>query len=409
MAKYEAKDKEEKERLRHLKKEVKPVYGQLKQAAESNDAQSIQDLAGISPSEQGHLVKNPQVLGTQKTDAVIGLQQTQGNKYVQRLANKKGQVNVDEDILKQIDARRGSGQPLGTETCSEMEESLGHDFSDVKIHADTEAANLSEQLNARAFTTGKDVFFHENAYQPSSKTGKSLLAHELSHVVQQSGGDNASSCTNILIDDSLEREADRAAATTINGGDFAVQGTASGGIQGGWFDDVIQWIAERIPGTEAHTQRRAQELHESLESAHQLLQATEGIVSDSGARGRLRQASSALERVNEPIGRYLDIRENMSDVMDVIEAMDDWSEVDAMEDPEGYAQAAGRALAAIGNLGESLSPEGAPYAAYFTLLSEMEDFFVEMYHLMEPGERFRRSGAYQQATSAERSELWTLQ
>ncbi|MGB2798546.1 MAG: DUF4157 domain-containing protein [Dehalococcoidia bacterium] len=89
------------------------------------------------------------------------------------------------DMEAHIEATRGRGQPLGRSERASLEPRLGVDLSDVRIHADAEADQLSRNLNAKAFTTGKDVFFREGDYQPGSPEGKRLLAHELTHVVQQ--------------------------------------------------------------------------------------------------------------------------------------------------------------------------------------------------------------------------------
>ena len=67
-----------------------------------------------------------------------------------------------------------------------MAAATGHDFSDVKVHTDPEAHALNEQLGAKAFTTGHDIFFRAGAYDPASSGGQELVAHELTHVVQQS-------------------------------------------------------------------------------------------------------------------------------------------------------------------------------------------------------------------------------
>jgi hypothetical protein len=66
-----------------------------------------------------------------------------------------------------------------------MGASLGHDFSDVNIHTDNRSATLNRKINARAFTHGRDVFFGKGEFFPETKNGKHLLAHELTHVVQQ--------------------------------------------------------------------------------------------------------------------------------------------------------------------------------------------------------------------------------
>ncbi|RLB60373.1 MAG: hypothetical protein DRG80_05420 [Deltaproteobacteria bacterium] len=67
-----------------------------------------------------------------------------------------------------------------------MEERFGVDFSNVRIHADSEAACMARVLNAEAFTYGRDIYFGEGRYKPNTLTGKWLLANELVHVVQQS-------------------------------------------------------------------------------------------------------------------------------------------------------------------------------------------------------------------------------
>ena len=68
-----------------------------------------------------------------------------------------------------------------------MEDAFGSDFSNVRVHADRVAHHANDRLGARAFTTGNDIFFSKDAYQPASQHGQRLLAHELSHVVQQGG------------------------------------------------------------------------------------------------------------------------------------------------------------------------------------------------------------------------------
>ena len=67
-----------------------------------------------------------------------------------------------------------------------MESRFGTDFSNVKIHTGNEAVQMSRELNAQAFMVGNDVYFNEGKYRPNSDSGKHLLAHELTHAVQQS-------------------------------------------------------------------------------------------------------------------------------------------------------------------------------------------------------------------------------
>jgi outer membrane protein OmpA-like peptidoglycan-associated protein len=78
-----------------------------------------------------------------------------------------------------------SGQPLDTNTQAFMESRFGHDFSQVRVHTDQRAVESAQEVNALAYTVGKDIVFGEGQHAPRKSEGKSLLAHELTHVVQQ--------------------------------------------------------------------------------------------------------------------------------------------------------------------------------------------------------------------------------
>ncbi|MDH5181208.1 MAG: DUF4157 domain-containing protein [Gammaproteobacteria bacterium] len=88
-------------------------------------------------------------------------------------------------VASAIGSMQGGGQPLSPTARGFMETRFGHNFSHVRIHADTTAARISRQINARAFTVGPNIAFGAGQYQPDSPAGKKLLAHELTHVVQQ--------------------------------------------------------------------------------------------------------------------------------------------------------------------------------------------------------------------------------
>ena len=93
---------------------------------------------------------------------------------------------VQPALASQIHALRGAGQPLDPATRSFMEPRFGHDFSQVRVHTDARAAETARAVNARAFTLGREVVFEHGQYAPGTDQGKRLLAHELTHVVQQS-------------------------------------------------------------------------------------------------------------------------------------------------------------------------------------------------------------------------------
>ncbi len=82
---------------------------------------------------------------------------------------------------------KGGGQSMDAFIQSNMEKSIGADFSKVKIHTNENAVQMNRSLNARAFTNGNDIYFNNGQYNPKNPSGRHLLAHELAHVVQQKG------------------------------------------------------------------------------------------------------------------------------------------------------------------------------------------------------------------------------
>jgi hypothetical protein len=84
-------------------------------------------------------------------------------------------------------AWRAGGKPLAPSVRRTMETRLGHSFADVRIHSDARAAGDAKALGARAFTLGRDIVFGARQFAPGTPAGRALLAHELAHVVQQSG------------------------------------------------------------------------------------------------------------------------------------------------------------------------------------------------------------------------------
>lgn len=99
---------------------------------------------------------------------------------------------VDRESESRIQHARGHGKPLDDDVRRSMEQGFGADFSDVNVHAGPEAHDLNSRVQAKAFTTGNDIFFQRGHYDPSTTDGQELLAHELTHVVQQGGADRVS-------------------------------------------------------------------------------------------------------------------------------------------------------------------------------------------------------------------------
>ncbi len=87
-----------------------------------------------------------------------------------------------------ISRMRDKGQPLTRNERDFFETRMGYDFSGVRVHTDANAVQASRELNARAFTFGKNIAFDDGEYQPGEESGRRLLAHELTHVIQQNDG-----------------------------------------------------------------------------------------------------------------------------------------------------------------------------------------------------------------------------
>jgi hypothetical protein len=99
-----------------------------------------------------------------------------------------GGFEASPELSSQLDRGRGGGRPLVAETKNFMEHAFSTDFSGVRVHTDGEAGDMSRKIGAKAFTYGNDVYFNGGHYTPESVSGQRLLAHELTHVVQQRGG-----------------------------------------------------------------------------------------------------------------------------------------------------------------------------------------------------------------------------
>lgn len=115
------------------------------------------------------------------------------------------------------DVLNSTGQPLDADAKGFFENRFGHDFSRVRIHDDSSAAESARAVSAHAFTVGRHIVFARGRYEPQSAAGRKLLAHELTHVVQQSA---AASATVSRIDggatDPLEQAADRVAEAIVS-------------------------------------------------------------------------------------------------------------------------------------------------------------------------------------------------
>jgi len=122
------------------------------------------------------------------------------------------------------DVLRSPGQPLDKAARSFFEPRFGHDFSQVRVHADHTAAASAKAVHALAYTVGSNVVFGAGHYAPTSGEGRRLLAHELTHVVQQgtAGQDLQKLALDSNLDGPSEREAESNSRTVVSGGSVSV-------------------------------------------------------------------------------------------------------------------------------------------------------------------------------------------
>lgn len=108
---------------------------------------------------------------------------------VQRAVGNAGAASLVEEERSPVhDVINSGGTPMAPDVRSDMEGRFGHDFGDVRIHSDGAAHDSAKSVNAQAYTVGSNIVFQRDKYDPSSDGGRHMLAHELTHVVQQRNG-----------------------------------------------------------------------------------------------------------------------------------------------------------------------------------------------------------------------------
>jgi hypothetical protein len=112
---------------------------------------------------------------------------------VQRKEGSAEAPQITPSVSAGITALKGGGSPLPASAREFFEPRFGADFSSVRVHTGSQAAETANAINARAFTIGRNIAFNARQYAPHSQEGRHLLAHELTHVVQQSGGQSDAS------------------------------------------------------------------------------------------------------------------------------------------------------------------------------------------------------------------------
>ena len=133
------------------------------------------------------------------------------------VADALGGSAVVADTAAALRRRRGQGQALPADVATRFGEQFGADFSGVRVHTDGEASRIARSVQATAFTHGRDIYFSQGTYSPASASGQHLLAHELTHVVQQQTARSSAGGAPVIgkANDPAEHEAERVAGQVV--------------------------------------------------------------------------------------------------------------------------------------------------------------------------------------------------
>lgn len=179
---------------------VGPVGDKYEQEADAVAKQVVSKLNTTSPQNAPSQTAQRQEEEDLQMKPLVQRQEDEEElqmKPVQRQEEGKLQAKSEDPILaggelsgdveSSVQSAKSGGQSLDDTMRGSMENAFNADFSSVKIHNDTQSDSLNRSLSARAFTSGQDIFFRNGEYNPSSSSGQELLAHELTHTIQQNG------------------------------------------------------------------------------------------------------------------------------------------------------------------------------------------------------------------------------
>lgn len=180
-----------------LAREVTPFLQKME--AEEEPVQQMQEEERVQKQEEEEAVQQmSEEEGVQKQEEEEAVQTKCAACDKEDKAQKKDEsvsVQTKSDNSNKVDSgtesniknRAGSGKKMDPRTKAEMEKGFGADFSHINIHTDNRSKDMNREMNSQAFTYGNDIFFNEGKYNPNDSEGKHLLAHELTHTIQQKG------------------------------------------------------------------------------------------------------------------------------------------------------------------------------------------------------------------------------
>lgn len=193
----EKEEQVQKKEINHIQRETKVSFPPIPEGVtEEKEKQEAEDP---SKEKEKTAEEKPKEEGGKKATATEGLIQLPAVKKEDKKEKEKepvqtkkntiqkssGTESSSENIEQNLQSSKGKGSPLPGTTQKEMGSSFGTDFSGVKVHTDSSAVQMNKELGSHAFTHGNDIYFNEGKYDPENESGKHLLAHELTHTIQQ--------------------------------------------------------------------------------------------------------------------------------------------------------------------------------------------------------------------------------
>ena len=163
-----------------------PEPALYRQAEEEEELLQTQPLGvQVSPFAQRQTEEEEEELLTTPVQRQVEEEEEEEEELLQPKGNAGDMQTLESGVESEVKALKGKGRPLPEETRTYFEPRFGVDFRGVSIHTDTRAGRIAGMLNARAFTVGRDVVFGAGQFHPETGGGRKLLAHELTHVIQQ--------------------------------------------------------------------------------------------------------------------------------------------------------------------------------------------------------------------------------
>jgi len=182
-----APEEEEEIQTRRLQRQEDEEEIQTLRVQRQEDEEEVQTLR-IQKQEDEEEIQTQRLQRQEDEEEVqtLPVQRQEDEEEIQtQSGGTQGSFEAGLDVEEKLKSSRGNGSPLPEDLGADMEARFGADFSGVRLHTGTESGMLNRQLNAQAFTHGKDIYIGDGKYDPDGSQGRHLLAHELTHVVQQ--------------------------------------------------------------------------------------------------------------------------------------------------------------------------------------------------------------------------------